>query len=128
MSAISMPNINQVAISGRIVKDPDFRFMENGTARLRARVAVERSYRDRNQEWQEQTSYFDVILWQKAAETLCKRLKGGTAVFITGRLESHSWRDEHNESHQRVNIHVRNLQILSKEESDELLEPEPATA
>ena len=46
-----MPNINQVALRGRIVCDPDFRFMDNGAARLCTRIAVNRSYRDRNQEW-----------------------------------------------------------------------------
>jgi single stranded DNA-binding protein len=68
MSSLNMPNINQVALSGRVVEDPDFRFVENGAARLSGRIAVNRSYRDRNEEWQEETSFFGIVLWQKAAE------------------------------------------------------------
>ncbi len=118
MPTLRMPNINQVALSGRLVQDPDFRFMDNGTARLRGRVAVNRSYRDRNQEWQEETSFFDIVLWQKAAETLAKRLHKGTPVFITGRLQSHSWRDDNDQPHFRVQVQVRNLQILERDEED----------
>ena len=116
MPTIRMPNINQVAVSGRICQDPDFRFMDDGQARCRARVAVNRSYRDRNQQWQEETSYFDVVLWNKSAEQLAKRLTKGTPVFITGRLQSKSFRDAHDQPQQRVAIQVRNLQVLDKED------------
>ena len=39
MPTLRMPNINQVALSGRLVQEPDFRFMDNGAARLRGRIA-----------------------------------------------------------------------------------------
>ena len=114
MSSLNMPNINQVALSGRLVQDPDFGFVENGAARLRGRIAVNRSYRDRNEEWQEETSFFDIVLWQKAAETFSQRLHKGTPIFATGRLQSHSWRDGEDQPHSRIEVQVRNLQILEK--------------
>ena len=116
MPTIRMPNINQVAVSGTLCQDPDFRFMDDGAARCRARVAVNRSYRDRNrnQEWQEETSFFDVVLWNKSAEVLSKRLRKGTPVFITGRLQSKSFRDDNDQPQTRVVIQVRNLQVLDK--------------
>ncbi len=80
MASLNMPNINQVALSGRLVQNPDFRFVENGAARLRGRIAVNRSYRDRNGEWQEETFFFDIVLWQKAAETFSQRLHKGTPI------------------------------------------------
>ena len=112
MPTLRMPNINQVAVSGTLCQDADFRFMDDGQARSRARVAVNRSWRDRNQHWQEETSYFDVVLWNQVAETLAKRLTKGTAVFITGRLQSHAWRDDHDQPQTRVVIQVRNCQVL----------------
>ena len=99
MSPLNMPNINQVALSGRLVQNPDFRFVENGAARLRGRIAVNRSYRDRNEEWQEKASFFDIVLWQKAAETFSQRMhKEPPIPFATGRLQSHSWRDDEDQS------------------------------
>ena len=62
MSTLRMPNINQVALSGRLVQDPELRFMDNGSARLRGHIAVNRSYRDRNKEWLEETSFFNIVL------------------------------------------------------------------
>ncbi len=114
MSLLKMPNINQVALSGRLVQDPEFHLSENGTARLTARLAVNRAYRDRSDEWQEETCYFDIVLWQKAAESFSERLHKGTPVFATGRLQSRIWRDENDKSHSKIEIQVRNLQILEK--------------
>ena len=70
MTQLRMPAINQIAISGRLVQDPDFRPMDNGGARLSARIAVNRPYRDRHDDWQEETSFFNIILWQKLVKML----------------------------------------------------------
>ena len=118
MSQLKMPNINQVALSGRLVQDPDFTLNETGTARLTARIAVNRTYRDRNDAWQEETSFFDIVLWQKAAESFAQRLHKGTPVFASGRLQSRTWRDAEEKSHHKTDIQVRNLQILEREESE----------
>ena len=114
MSTLRMPNINQVALSGRLVQDPDFQFIDNGSARLRGRIAVNRSYRDRNDEWQEETSFFDIVLWQKAAETFAQRLHKVTPIFTTGRLQSHSWRDDDDQPHSRIEVQGPNLLILEQ--------------
>ena len=123
MPTLRMPNINQVAVSGRIVRDADFRFMDNGQARCLSRVAVHRSYRDRNQEWQEETSFFDIVLWNKAAERLAERLTKGTPVFLTGRLKSHPWRDDQDQPQTGVVIQVRNLQVLHNQEEEAPCQP-----
>ena len=120
MPTLRMPNINQVAVSGCITTDPDFRFMDDGQARCRARVACCRSYRDRNQQWQEETSFFDVVIRGRSAEALWQsgRLLKGTPVFVTGRLQSLTFRDDNDQPQQRVVIQVRNCQILTPEEEE----------
>ena len=115
MSQLKMPAINQVALSGRVVQDPDFRLTENGIPRLSARIAVNRPYRDRHDAWQEETSFFDIILWQKAAESFSERLSKGTPVFVTGRLRSYTWRDAQDNTHSGVEVQVRNLQLLERD-------------
>lgn len=117
MSKLRMPTINQIALSGRLAQDPEFRLTENGVARLSARLAVNRSYRQRNGEWQEESSFFNIVLWQKMAEYYADRIRKGTAVFIAGRLRSHSWRDEEDRHHSLVEIQVRSLQLLEKSQA-----------
>ena len=117
MIQLRMPSINQIALSGRLVQEPDFRLLDNGTARLSARIAVNRPYRDRNDAWQEETSFFNIVLWQRAAERFAERLHKGSPVFVTGRLRSSTWRDEEDNPHSRVDIQVRHLQLLERDPS-----------
>ena len=112
MSELRMPAINQVALAGRLVDDPEFRITDSGTVRLTSRIAVNRSYRDRNDDWQEETSFFNVVIWNQLAERLADRLKKGTPVFLSGRLRSASLRDDDENPHYLVEIQARNLQIL----------------
>jgi len=119
MSSLKMPSINQVTLSGRLVQDPDYRVLDNGSARLSARIAVNRPYRDRNDSWQEETSFFDIVLWQRSAEIFADRLSKGSPVFVTGRLRSHTWRDDRNQPHSRIEIQVRHLQILERNDGQE---------
>jgi single-strand DNA-binding protein len=49
---------------------------------------------DRNtNEWQEATSFFDVVCWREMAENVSESLAKGSRVVVTGRLEQRSYED-----------------------------------
>ena len=106
-----MPNINQVALSGRLVQTPVLCTSEKEGIRLSVRIAVTRPFRDDQDQWQEHVSFFHAITHGKSAEHFAECLSIGTPVFITGRLVNPG--SEANE----VEIHVRNLQILEEQDS-----------
>ena len=88
---------NSITIVGNITRDPELRFTPSGQANARLGVAVNRRWQDRNSgEWQEATSFFDVICWRELAENVSESLKRGTRVIVTGRLEQRSWEQEGN--------------------------------
>ena len=128
MSDLRLPAVNQIALSGRLAQDPEFRITESGTARLVGRIAVNRSFRDRNDEWQEEASFFNFVAWSRLAERLADRLHKGTPVFLSGRLRSHSWRDEEENPHTLVEIQVRSLQVLERTDAEELADGEDGDA
>ena len=88
---------NNITIVGNITRDPELRYTPSGQANVRLGVAVNRKWQDRNSgEWQEQTSFFDVIAWREMAENVNESLKKGARVIVTGRLEQRSWEQEGN--------------------------------
>ena len=88
---------NSITIVGNITRDPELRFTPSGQANARLGVAVNRRWQDRNSgEWQEATSFFDVIAWRELAENVNESLKKGARVIVTGRLEQRSWEQEGN--------------------------------
>lgn len=96
---------NSVTLVGNLVEDPELRFTASGVAMARIRIAVSRRYRDRNDEWQEETSFFGGTCWREVAENVAESLSKGDRVFITGRLEQRNW--ETNEGEKRSVVEVR---------------------
>lgn len=96
---------NSVTLIGNLVDDPELRFTPSGVAMARVRFAVNRRYQDRNNEWQEETSFFGGTCWREMAENVAESLQKGTRVIVTGRLEQRSW--ETSEGEKRSTIEVR---------------------
>ncbi len=96
---------NSVTLVGNLVEDPELRFTASGVAMARIRLAVNRRWRDNNNEWQEETSFFGGTCWRDVAENVAESLSKGDRVFITGRLEQRNW--ETNEGEKRSIIEVR---------------------
>ena len=88
---------NSITIVGNITRDPELRYTPSGQANVRLGVAVNRKWQDRNSgEWNEATSFFDVIAWRELAENVNESLKKGARVIVTGRLEQRTWEQEGN--------------------------------
>ena len=88
---------NSITIVGNITRDPELRYTPSGQANVRLGVAVNRKWQDKSSgEWQEATSFFDVIAWRELAENVNESLKKGARVIVTGRLEQRTWEQEGN--------------------------------
>jgi single-strand DNA-binding protein len=100
-----MANGNTVTIVGNCTRDPEVRFTASGQARVVLGVAVNRRWQNRQtQEWEEDTSYFDVVCWQQLAENVSASLQKGSRVIVTGRLDQRSWETESGEKRSKVEI------------------------
>ena len=113
MSKFRMPTMNTVNISGRITNDPAISYTESGHARLVLRIAHNRPYKDRNGDWQEETSYFTCTCWNAQAEHYGTRVYKGAPVLAMGRLRS--WATDDKGHHGGFEISVKNLQVLNVE-------------
>jgi len=91
-------NINTITVSGNVTRDPELRFTPSGQGVASFSVAVNRSWQNRQtQEWEEQTSFFDVKCWAQLAQNVSDSLSKGSRVVVSGRLEQRSWETEQGE-------------------------------
>jgi len=68
-------------------------------------VAVNRRWQNRDtKEWEESTSFFDVVCWRELAENTALSLTKGSRVVVTGRLEQRSWETEEGDHRSKVEI------------------------
>lgn len=86
---------NTISIVGNVTRDPELRYTPGGQANCRLGVAVNRRWQDKTtNEWQEQTSFFDVVCWRELAENVGESVSRGTRVVVTGALEQRSWEQD----------------------------------
>ena len=77
---LSMANGNTVTLVGNITRDPELRFTNTGQATASFGLAVNRRWQNRQtQEWEEATSFFDVVCWREMAENAAESLSRGLA-------------------------------------------------
>ena len=100
-----MPS-NTVTLVGNLVDDPELRFTPSGVALAKVRFAVNRRWRDRNEEWQEETSFFGGTCWREMAESVAESLQKGTRVIVSGQLEQRSWETQEGEKRSVVEIRI----------------------
>ena len=96
---------NTTTITGNLTREPEIRYTKEGQATAQLGVAVNRRWQDRaTSEWQEATSFFDVVCWRDLAENVALSLSKGMRVVVTGRIEQRSWETDDGEHRSKVEI------------------------
>ena len=96
---------NTTTICGNLTREPEIRYTKEGQATTQLGIAVNRRWQDKTSgEWQEATSFFDVVCWRDLAENVALSLSKGMRVVVTGRLEQRSWESDEGEHHSKVEI------------------------
>lgn len=81
---------NTVTLIGNLTRDPELRYTTGGRGVASFGLAVNRRYQV-NGEWQEQTSFFNVVAWAELGENCAASLTKGARIIVTGRLEQRSY-------------------------------------
>lgn len=96
---------NTTTLSGNLTRDPEIRYTRDGQANATFGLAVNRRWQPRgSEEWEEATSFFDVVCWRELAENVALSLVKGSRVVVTGRLDQHVWETELGERRSRVEV------------------------
>ena len=96
---------NTVTLVGNVTRDPEIRYTPSGQTVATFGLAVNRRWQNRqNNEWEEQTSFFDVKCWSQMAENVSESVQRGTRVIVSGRLEQRSWETDSGEKRSKVEV------------------------
>lgn len=94
---------NTVTVIGNITRDPELRFTNAGQGIATFGIAVNRRFQ-RNGQWEENTSFFNVTCWGQLGENVAQSLAKGARIIVTGRLEQRSWETQDGEKRSVVDI------------------------
>jgi single-strand DNA-binding protein len=79
----------KIIIAGNLGRDPEMRFLPNGTPVTQFSVATNRRWTDKTTgEPREETTWFRVSAWRQLAELANEYLSKGRQVLVEGRLRA----------------------------------------
>lgn len=87
-------SFNQVILMGNLTRDPELRQTPNGQNVCSFSLALNRSYKGSDGNWQEATDYIDVVAWGPLGERVAQYVTKGRPVLVNGRMQSRSWEQE----------------------------------
>ena len=118
-----MPNFNRVFLMGNLTRDPELRYIPNGTAVANLRMAINRRFRDQSGETKEETCFLTVVVWGKQAENCSQYLSKGRAILVEGRLRSRSWETQEGQKRNTIEVVASTVQFLGGPKGQESTEP-----
>lgn len=84
--------INRVILVGRITRDPEIRYLQNGAATVSFSIAVERPYTGQNGE--RQADFINCVAWRTQAEFISRYIKKGYMMSVEGRIQTRQYQDQ----------------------------------
>src|SRR5688572_5991623 len=107
-----MASLNKVMLIGNAGKDAELRYLSTGTAQSQFSLAVNSRRRGQNGEWEEQTEWFNIVLWAEQAERVSQYITKGKQVYVEGRLQTRSWDNDQGVKQYRTEVIAQTVQLL----------------
>lgn len=107
-----MAGLNKAMLIGRLGRDPEIRYSQQGTAVVNFTMATNEQWTDKNTgEKQERTEWHRIVAFGKPAEILEKYLSKGSQVYIEGRLQTRNY-EKDGQTHYTTEIVVSDFTFL----------------
>ncbi|MBD7911125.1 MULTISPECIES: single-stranded DNA-binding protein [Clostridium] len=112
--------MNKIIILGRLIKDPELRTVEAGDKVFtKFIVAVDRNFK--SPDGTRKADLIPVTVWGKKAEVVCKYLKKGNYISLSGRLRTGSYEDKEGNKKYIAEVIAEDFKFVGgrRNESDE---------
>lgn len=107
-------SLNKVMIIGNVGRDPEMRYLQDGTPMTSFSVATSRAWTTPDGDRREETDWFNVVAWRKLAETCNQFVTKGRKVYIEGRLQTRSWEGQDGQKHYRTEVIAQTMILLDR--------------
>ena len=75
--------MNSIVLIGRMTKDPELKYTNNGKGNTRFTLAVQRN--------KDETDFINCVAWEKTAENIAEYFKKGSQIAVQGAIRTGSY-------------------------------------
>ena len=104
--------MNKIILLGRITKNPELKKTEStGTSYVKFDIAGDRKYK--SDEVNSDVDFIPIVAWSKQAEVICKYLKKGDCITLSGRLSVNNYLDKEGNKKYSTNVILEEFRFVS---------------
>jgi single-strand binding protein len=104
--------INKVILIGRLGKDPEVRYTQDGQMVTSFNLATDERWKDKNGEKQQKTEWHQIVVFGKLAEICGEYLVKGKLVFVEGKLTTKAWEDKNGVKRYTTSVQIHDMKML----------------
>jgi single-strand DNA-binding protein len=97
---------NRIILVGNLTRDPEIRYTQSGKGVTKFTLAVN------NPRNKEETTFVDIVAWDRLGETCNSYLKKGSNCLVEGRLVIRSYDDKDGNKRKATEVVIDNMQML----------------
>ena len=105
-----MTDINRVILVGRLTRDAELKYTASNQAVCKFSIASNRSRKNGDQ-WVEEVSYFDIVVWGSQGQSIEKYLQKGKMVCVDGELRQDRWQQD-GQNRSKIEVVAAKVQLL----------------
>lgn len=110
-------SVNQVILMGNLTRDPEVRQTPGGQSVCSFGLALNRSFKGADGEWQEATDYVDIVAWAQLGERIAQYLHKGSRILVQGRLQYRSW-EQDGQKRNKLDVVANDVTFLDGRDND----------
>lgn len=110
--------MNKVLLTGRLTKDPELRYTQQGTEVASCTVAINSNYGEKKQ-----VDYINITAWGNLGKFLNKYYTKGQAIAVVGRLKNNNYEDKNGNKKYTTEVVAESIEFVgNKKQDDPVLE------
>ncbi|MBF0715712.1 single-stranded DNA-binding protein [Gemelliphila palaticanis] len=114
--------LNQVTLIGRLVKKPELRESEGGLNYLKATIAVQSNYKNKDGDYE--VEFLEFTAFGKVAQNTAKYCDKGSLINLLGSLSNNVYKDKNGVTHYQMSLIANKINFLSKGNKQEEIKEE----
>jgi single-strand DNA-binding protein len=107
-----MADFNRVLLIGRLTRNPELRHTPQGAPVCDFSIAINRRFTTRDGQRRDETTFVDIVAWNRTAELCSQFLAKGRTVFVEGRLVEDRWESKTGEKRSKLRVVADSVQFL----------------
>ena len=104
--------MNKVILLGRLTAKPELRYTQSNTPYTRFSVAVNRSVRNADGQWENKADFINVVAWNRNAENIAKFFDKGNMISLEGRIQTGSYDDKDGNKRYTTDVALDNFEFV----------------